>query len=269
MTSVTHSFDDAVGYERFMGRWSRPLGQKFLGWLSVPKKMRWLDVGCGTGIFTQAILETCSPETVVGVDCAEAQIDHARHSEIGRSAEFRVADAQRLPFGGASFDVVASLLTINFLPDRARALSEMRRVAELGGVVAACVWDFVAELSPSWPLRRGMRRMGLKAAPVPGAEESGLHALIRLFGPAGFADVEHTSIEVEASFADFEEFWRAQTPSYAPTTKAIAQMSETGRAKLKEAVRAELPILADERIVYRARANAVSGRVHRPTNHQP
>ena len=260
MGTVTHTFDDAVGYEQFMGRWSQPLGQAFLRWLSAPANMHWLDVGCGTGIFTHVILDTCCPTTVVGVDCAEAQIEHARRSVGGQHIEFRVADAQLLPFSDASFDVVASALAINFVPDRSRALAEMRRVARPGGHVAGCVWDFAAELSPSWPIRLGMSRIGIDAPPVTGAEDSSLDALISLFRQASFEDVETTSIEVTASFASFDELWRAQTPGYAPLTKAIAQTTSTARAKLKEAVRAGLPTLADGRIAYRARANAVRGR---------
>jgi len=55
--------------------------------------------------------------------------------------------------------------------------------------------------------------------------------------------------------ASFDGFWRAQTPAYAPTIKAVAQMSEAVRARLIEVVCAELPNLVDRRIAYRARAS--------------
>jgi ubiquinone/menaquinone biosynthesis C-methylase UbiE len=45
-------FDDAAAYEAFMGRWSRSAGDVFLEWMAPPKNARWLDVGCGTGVFT-------------------------------------------------------------------------------------------------------------------------------------------------------------------------------------------------------------------------
>jgi SAM-dependent methyltransferase len=260
MTAPAHSFDDAPGYERFMGRWSRPLGEAFLRWLAVPANMRWLDVGCGTGIFTRMILDTCSPAVVIGIDCAPAQIEHARRCVDGHPIEFRVADAQRLPFADASFDVVASALAINFVPDRSRALAEMRRVVRPGGEVAGCVWDFAAELSPSWPVRLGMSRLGVAAPSVTGAEHSGLDALASMYRQAGFEAVATTSIEVSASFASFDELWHSQTPGYAPITKAIAQMPQRARARLREVVSAALPALPDGRIAFRARANAVRGR---------
>ena len=45
------------GYEAYMGRWSRALAQAFLAWLAAPAGGRWLDVGCGTGALTEAVLE--------------------------------------------------------------------------------------------------------------------------------------------------------------------------------------------------------------------
>lgn len=260
MTAVVHIFEDALGYEQFMARWSRPLGQAFLNWFSAPANMRWLDVGCGTGIFTELISDTRSPVKVVGIDCARAQIEHACRKALCQRVEFRVADAQHLPFRAASFDLVASSLAINFVPDRPRAVAEMCRVARPGGLIAACVWDFAAGFSPSWPMRLGMSRVGVEAPPVAGADDSSREALASLFGQAGFEDIATTSIEVTASFADLDELWHAQTPGYAPITKAIAQMPEIARARLKEVVRAEMPTLADGRIAFRARANAVRGR---------
>ena len=54
-------FDNAAGYEQFMGRWSRAAGITFLQWLEPPSNARWLDVGCGTGVFTGLVVETPRP----------------------------------------------------------------------------------------------------------------------------------------------------------------------------------------------------------------
>jgi SAM-dependent methyltransferase len=74
-----------------MGRWSRAVGKIFLDWVIPSKGARWLDIGCGTGGFTQLVLETYAPEAVVGIDPATAQIDYARKLPVGQLAEFRVA----------------------------------------------------------------------------------------------------------------------------------------------------------------------------------
>ena len=55
-------------YEAYVGRWSRPLAEAFLAWFAVPTAGRWLDVGCGTGALTEAILDATDPITVVGID---------------------------------------------------------------------------------------------------------------------------------------------------------------------------------------------------------
>ena len=261
MAEPPHSFDDSAGYERFMGRWSRAAAPVFLDWLAPPSGARWLDVGCGTGILTELVLDTCSPRAVFAVDPVEAQIDQACRRPAAQGANFRVADARVLPFPDAAFDVVASALVINFIPDRPRALSEMRRVTRAGGIVAGYVWDFAAELSPSGPLRRGMRRFGAEVQQIPGAEQSSLEALAALFAQAGLERIAVRTIEVTLPYAGFDDFWDAQTPPYLPTSKTIAAMAEGERRRLKETMGALLPVRPDGRIEYSARANAIKAYV--------
>jgi len=261
VAELPFSFDDSAAYERAMGRWSRAVGPVFLDWVAPPSGARWLEVGCGTGIFTELILDTCSPAEVFAVDPAQAQVDHACRQPVGQRVNFRVADAQALPFPDATFDMVASALVVNFIPDRPRALSEMRRVARAGGTVAGYVWDFAAELSPSGPLRRGMRQFGADVPKLPGTRDSSIGALTSLFEQAGFEGIATRTIEVTLSYSGFDDFWEAQTPGYAPTTKLIAAMTKSERVKLMEAVRAGLPVCPDGRIEYSARANAIKARV--------
>ena len=74
MTEAAHSFDDSAGYERFIGRWGRAAGAIFLEWVAPPADAVWLDVGCGTGLFTELVVETCAPRKMFAVDPAQAQI---------------------------------------------------------------------------------------------------------------------------------------------------------------------------------------------------
>ncbi|MCD6057175.1 MAG: methyltransferase, S-adenosyl-L-methionine (SAM)-MTase protein, partial [Thermomicrobiales bacterium] len=55
-------------YEVYVGRWSRPLAEAFLVWFAAPAAGRWLDVGCGTGALTEAVLNATDPIEVVGID---------------------------------------------------------------------------------------------------------------------------------------------------------------------------------------------------------
>ena len=261
VAELPFSFDDGAAYERAMGRWSRAVGRVFLDWTAPPAGARWLDVGCGTGVFTELVLDACSPAAVFAVDPAQAQIDHACRRPVGRRANFRVADARALPFPDAAFDVVASALVINFIPDRPGALSEMRRVARAGGIIAGYVWDFAADLSPSGPLRRGMRRLGVEVPEVPGIRDSSIGALTALFERAGLEGIAARTIEVTLPYSGFDDFWGAQTPGYIPTTKLIAAMTKGEREQLMDAVRAGLPAAPDGRIEYSTRANAIKARV--------
>ena len=254
-------FDDSAAYERAMGRWSRAVAPTFLDWVAPPSGARWLEVGCGTGVFTEPVVDTCAPAMVSAVDPSSAQIDHARRQPVAQRVDFRVGDAQALPFADGAFDVVVAALVINFIPDRPRALGEMRRVARAGGIVAGYVWDFAAERSPSGPLRVGMRRFGADVPELPGTKDSSRGALESLFREAGFEGIATRSIEVTLRYSSFDDFWQAQTPGYYPTTRIIAAMTTSECARLMETVRAGLPVHADGAIEYSARAHAIQARV--------
>jgi ubiquinone/menaquinone biosynthesis C-methylase UbiE len=126
MADNTTVFNAAEDYERFMGRWSRAIGEKFLVWLNAPPNARWLDVGCGTGAFSELIAKRCAPQSITGVDPSPEQIAYAR----GHLPDYRfeVSSAETLPFGDDQFDVVASALVLHFVADRPKAFAEMKRV---------------------------------------------------------------------------------------------------------------------------------------------
>jgi ubiquinone/menaquinone biosynthesis C-methylase UbiE len=257
------SFDDSAAYERFVGTWGRAAGSRFLDWLDPPKRVNWLDVGCGTGLFTELIVKNCSPASVVGLDPAPAQIAFATGKPIAAQAQFRTGDAQALPFPDAAFDVVASALVINFIPDRARALAEMARVTRSGGLVGGYIWDFQAELSPSGPFRLALQEFVKGVPPLPGTEDSAPSRLRSLFEQADFADIVTTSFEVTVEFPDFNAFWIAQTPRYAPTTKIVTAMDASQRDQLQAAIRSRVNPSAGGVIRYTARANAIRARAGR------
>ena len=263
MAERAFKFDDSAAYERAMGRWSRVVAPIFLQWLAPPAGARWLDVGCGTGELAHTLLELSSPASVVGIDPEVAQIAQASQGPAAGRATFEVADACALPFPDGSFDVAASALVLNFITKRSQAMAEKRRVTRPGGSLAAYVWDFAEELSPSGPLRRAMRRLGVEVPAIPGTAESRIDALRRLFEQAALERVETRTIEVCLAYRDFEDFWHAQTPSYSPTTKIIASMTESERTRLMRAVRAEFPTAPGGVIEYFARANAIKARVPR------
>ena len=124
-----------------MGRWSQLVGDGFLDWLAPASGLRWLDVGCGNGAFTEMLVERCAPAAVVGVDPSEAQLAFARTRPASRVAQFRQGDAMALPFPDDAFDAAVMPLVIFFVPDPPKGVAEMARVVRPGGVVTAYGWD--------------------------------------------------------------------------------------------------------------------------------
>jgi trans-aconitate methyltransferase len=260
-SDAMQAFDDGAAYERFMGRWSRAAGSIFLDWIAPLTGARWLDVGCGTGAFTELVLDTCSPSAISAIDPATGQIEFARGQTIARLVDFRVADAAALPFPDGMFDIVVSALVINFISDRLRAIAEMRRVCRPGGMVTGYVWDLAGAQSPNSPLHAGMRAIGVAPPPHAGTDSSRLEALHSLFAQSGLVDISTTTIDVTASFSSFHEFWETQTANRTPVAMAIAALARVDRDRLIEAVRACLSIASDGSIAYSARAHAVRARV--------
>src|SRR5689334_15481485 len=102
MTPAT--FADPAAYEAYVGRWSRRVAPGFLTWLDVPAHRRWLDVGCGTGALTEAVLAGCEPESVTGVDPSASFIADATARVTDPRATFRVGDARALPLADGTVD---------------------------------------------------------------------------------------------------------------------------------------------------------------------
>src|ERR1700719_1623728 len=91
-------FDDGAAYERMMGVWSRLVGEIFLDWLALPPGLRYVDVGCGNGAFTELLIERCKPVDVQGIDPSEGQLAFARTRPGAHLAKFQHGDAMALPF---------------------------------------------------------------------------------------------------------------------------------------------------------------------------
>lgn len=249
-------------YEAYVGRWSRLVAPEFLRWLNVPVGKRWLDVGCGTGVLTTAILDTQAPAEVHGVDRSDAFVEHARAHVAAERATFDVADAQALPAGDARFDVVVSGLVLNFVPDHARALEEMARVVRPGGTVGIYVWDYAGEMQ----LMRHFWDAAIELDPAareldegrrsPICDPAALQALLSHY----FEDVDTAAVIVPTTFRDFDDYWTPFLAGGAPAPAYCMSLDEERRTRLRESLRARLPVTADGSIPLTARAWTVKGR---------
>lgn len=250
-------------YEPYMGRWSRKVAPGFLGWLQVPPESRWLDIGCGTGALTAAILDQAQPASVLGIDPSAGFIEHARAHAADARASFEIGDAQQLPVESHGFDAVVGALMLNFVPKPELAVAGMARAARPGGTVAAYVWDYAGRMD----LMRRFWEVAVELDPAAAAFDEGRRPvqlcqpapLEALFVQAGLRAVEVQPLDIETPFRDFDDYWtpflggQGSAPGYAMS------LSEADRATLRERVRSALPVGPDGSIELGARAWAVRG----------
>jgi SAM-dependent methyltransferase len=251
-----------AAYEPFVGRWSRVVAAEFLSWLAPPPGGRWLDVGCGTGALTAAILAQSAPAGVLGVDPSDGFLAYARANVADERARFEAGDAERLPVADGAVDVAVSGLVLNFVPDPGAAVAEAARTVRDGGLVGAYVWDYAdgmevlrrfwdaaCALDPAAePLHEGRRFATFRPAWLEG-----------LFQAAGLGDASSRAIDAVASFADFDDYWSPFLGGQGPAPTYVTSLSAALRDALRDSLRASLPIRADGSIELPVRAWAVRG----------
>jgi SAM-dependent methyltransferase len=262
MTSNQIRFDDGAAYERYMGKWSQLVGERFLDWLAPQAGLRWLDVGCGNGAFTEMLVERCAPASVHGIDPSAGQLAFARTRPALQHAQFSQGDAMALPYPDNTFDAAVMPLVIFFVPDPAKGIAEMARVVCPGGIVTAYAWDMYGRGFPYAALQTELRELGLEVPIPPSPGASRIETMCELWAGAALNAVETQEITVQRTFADFDDYWTIIQggPSVA---SLLAALSPENVEILKARMRARLPADAAGRITGSARANAVKGRVPR------
>lgn len=260
-THVSDAWERGSPYEQYIGRWSRKIAPLFLAWLDQPASKRWLDVGCGTGAVSAAILANCTPSSVVGVEPSEGFLKLAIQNLAGK-ARFLAGSAAALPLDGGACDVVVSGLVLNFVPALPSALWEMRRVTASGGTIAAYVWDYADGMEVVKHFWDAAASLDSAAAQLHEGTRFPLcnpSALKAAFEEAGLTEVETTPLDLLAEFDDFEDYWRPFLGGQGPAPAYAMSLPEEQRAALRANLKSALPSTAGGVISLRARAWAVRG----------
>jgi SAM-dependent methyltransferase len=246
-----------------MGRWSRLLAQEFLNWLDVSAGVRWLDVCCGSGGITEAIVERNAPVTVVGVDASAEQISFARQHRAYPNVSFETADAMALPFPDFSFDVVVCGLGLNYLPTPGRALEEFRRVVKPGGTIAVYVWDYADGarfLREFWDAAVAVDSEAAtsdQAYRFPMCTPEGLRSL---FEQAQLEGSTSHALNVVTRFTSFDDYWQPLLTGQGSAPVYLAARDPQIQAAIRERLRAVLPTNSQGAIELPARAWAMRAR---------
>jgi SAM-dependent methyltransferase len=256
-------FRDTDAYEAYVGRWSRPLAEAFLAWFAVPTAGRWLDVGCGTGALTEAVLDATDPIEVVGIDPSPEFLGAAQSRVSDPRARFEVGDARALPVASDSYDAVVAGLVLHFIPDPAPAVAEMARAARPGGAVGAYVWDYRGTMQRQQYFWAAVAAIDTDAAgldPRPHFHTCEPEPMAELFRAAGLDNVAVGAIDLPMVFRDFDEFWLPHTlAGAAAVQRYVSGLDDDRQAALREHLRATLPFAADGSLHLIDRAWAVRG----------
>jgi len=232
------SVNDADAYDRFMGRYSRPLAVPFAEFAALPLDGRVLDVGCGPGALTAELARRVGPGRVTAVDPSEDFVAALRRRHPG--VEVVRAPAEDLPFDGGCFDATLAQLVVHVMDDPVAGLREMARVTRDGGVVAACVWDFSdgGPIGPFWDAARALDPDVETGSVAPGSRAG---HLAELFRTAGIGDVVESAVAVDVEHTTFEDWWEPFTLGVAPSGAYVAGLDPDRRTALRELCRERLP----------------------------
>lgn len=148
---IAACFSQAAGSYDRAAQLQREVGQQLLE-LCPPDLavQHWLDLGCGTGYFTQQLAQRYPQAQGWGVDIAQGMLQHAQR--LRPYANYLCADAQALPLASNSVDLIFSSMAVQWCDDLSAVLAEAKRVLKPKGIIAftSVVDGSLSELKQSW-----------------------------------------------------------------------------------------------------------------------
>jgi SAM-dependent methyltransferase len=237
----TFTVHDASGYEKLMGRWSQKLAPLFIDFAGIAAGERILDVGCGTGSLTFALLKAANLDEIMAIDYSPVFVAETIRRNTDPRIKVQQGDACALSFDNGTFNRALALLVLHFVSDAGKAVAEMRRVVQPGGVVAAAVWDHLGGMP-------GMRMMvdTVAALSEAGRQFRGRYCFQPMMGPGemksafvehGLLDVEETQLMIRMDYNNFDDYWSPVAAGEGPFGKFMSSLDASDRAHTEAAVR--------------------------------
>ena len=233
---------DAGNYERLMGRWSRRLAPLFIEHAAVSDGEEVLEIGCGTGSLTFALVEAAALRGLTAIDHSAIYLAAAQAKNREGRIRFEQGDGCALQFPDASFDRTLSMLVLpSVLPQPEQMVAEMRRVTRPGGVVAAAFWDSPGG-SPHQRMLWDVAAVLDEAAQ--GARDRTMSrpiyapgALPRMWAEAGLGEIDQRSLMIRVEFADFADYWEPFVSGEGALGAYVASLDTGGRERLERHLR--------------------------------
>ena len=219
----------ASGDFAIIGTTLQIVGERLCEAVDLGANERVLDVAAGDGNATLAAARRFAH--VTSTDYVPALLERGQIRALAERLDvtFEVADAEALPYPGATFDVVLSTFGVMFAPDHQQAAREMMRVCRLGGRIGLASW------TPQGFIGDMFKVVAQYVPPIPGVRSPllwGTDAHVReLF--AGAAAIEHTTRNFAFRYRSAEHFVEIFRNFYGPVHKAFAALGETGQASLQ------------------------------------
>ena len=172
-----------IGREQVLGKLRKALGG------AIPVFDRSLEIGAGTGYFSLHLLMAGVVGRATCTDISPGMVDalKANAERLQLEVDARVADAERLPFEDASFDLVVGHAVLHHLPDLGQAFAEFHRVLRPGGTIV-----FAGE-----PSRYGDRLAGVPKRAATAVAPLWRAAVRAAPAPAGHTDGGEENHELE------------------------------------------------------------------------
>ena len=206
--------------------------EEFIKRLDLKPGMTVLDVACGTG--NLAIPAARTGATVTGVDIAPNLVEQARENakREGLNVQFDEGDAEALPYGDASFDVVVTMFGAMFAPRPELVAAELKRVCRPGGLIAMANW------TPTGFIGKMFKIVSSHIPPPPGMAPPVLWGVEQTVRERFGEDISKLETKLQNihwvfpfSPADVVEHFRLY---YGPAQKAFGGLDENAQAVLRK-----------------------------------
>jgi len=236
----TYGGNAAENYERFfVPAIGKPLAEELVKLAALQPGERGLDVGCGTGIVARLAAGHVDG-TVAGLDINPGMLSVARQVLSGNNSfQWYEASAEEMPLHDETFDVVLCQLSLQFVPDKLRALQEMNRVLVPGGRLYINVPGRIGEVFSIFADSME-RHVGSEAAGfvrhVFSLHDTGV--LERLMIDEGFRDVK-VRVEDKNLYLPAPKEFLWQYIYSTPLSEVMEQIDDEARSKLEDEVTAK------------------------------